>query len=486
MCLRYGYVLLLFVFPCVVRGELPALEMALEPAVNSIHEAAPSGKIVVAVRSLVQQPWPVHVAIANEISLGLSGIQHEAISAATDLRIEDLVDRREAFAPKEIDRLKSLEANWFLSGELRSGRESLELHLGLWDVGRKTLIWSERLPLKSDAIAARANVPEDNRELLEFVRSRIGQQVEDGECSSLAAEGLKAAAAKRYGVYAWGRELDDQEPILPGDILQIENASLRDTKFSRSYPHHTAIIEEVLPNKLVVLHQNVQPKGKIVQRDSWPRTAEREGLFVAYRPWNKEPLPLLTPKRRTSAKLVLRNNEIDLLRAIDPHLDRVRGLWYMKDHALRVHREDFATLQVPVDLPESYTVQMKVRRLFGKNNVGLGLVVGNAQTVLILDAYESTISGLHLVNGESVKSNQTTYRSSQPLLPQGVDVDVRVAVTPGSIHAHAGNTEIVNWSGQPIELGMDDRYAVPEKTWLFLAGKNTHFEVREFTLLPKP
>lgn len=427
----------------------------------------------------------MHVAISNEIALALNGIKRDAVSANTDSRIENLVEGHEAFDKKATERVKNIEASWLLTGELRSGKESAELRLALWDIANQKVTWNERLSLPLQTIALASNVPEDNRQLLEFVQSKLGQQVDDGECSSLAAEGLKAAGVKRHGVYAWGRELDDQEPVLPGDILQIENAKLRGAGFSRSFPHHTAIVEENLPNKLVVLHQNANPKGKIVQRDAWPSSAHREGLFVAYRPWNNESLPLLAPKRRVPAKPVFRRSEIDLLRTIDPHLDRVRGLWYLKDNALRVHREDFAKLQVPVDLPKSYTVQIKVRRLFGENNIGLGLVVGTAQTVLILDAYESTISGLHLVDGKSVKSNSTTYRSTKPLLPKDVEVVVRVAVTPLSVQAHAGDAEIVNWTGQPAELGMDERYVVPRQDWLFLAGKNTHFEVTGFTLQPK-
>lgn len=468
------------------RAELPALEAAVAPLATSIAEAAPAGKIVIAVRSLSAESWPVHVAIANELALALSGLQRDAVSAATDSRVESLVEGREAFAGKVLERIKNLDANWYLSGELKSGKESAELRLALWDVPTQKSIWKERITLPAKSISVAANIPTDNRELLEFVRSKLGQQVDDGECSSLAAEGLKAAEVKRHGVYAWGRELDDQEPVLPGDILQIEIATLRGSGFSRSYPHHTAIVEEVFPNKLVVLHQNVQPKGKVVQRDSWPNTAKREGLFVAYRPWNQEPVPLLAPKRRVPAKPVIRNANIDLLHTIDPHLDRVRGLWYMKDNALRVHREDFATLQVPVDLPESYTVRLKIKRLFGEDNVGLGLVVGSSQTVLILDAYNSTISGLHMVDGKSVKSNSTTFRSSKPVLPKDVEVEVRVAVTPSSVVAQVGGTEVVNWTGQSAELSVDSRYAVPRKDWLFLAGKNVHFEVSEFVLEAKP
>lgn len=101
--------LLLFIMSQGARAELPALEEAIAPVTTEIAEAAPTGKIVVAVRALSAEPCPVHVALANELTLALSGLQRDAASAATDSRTESLVDGREAFDGKAVERIKRLE-----------------------------------------------------------------------------------------------------------------------------------------------------------------------------------------------------------------------------------------------------------------------------------------------------------------------------------------------------------------------------------------
>ena len=137
-----------------------------------------------------------------------------------------------------------------------------------------------------------------NDKVVEFARSKLGQQVGNGECSTLAAEALKHAGGswRRARQGAWGDELKSLRDAQPGDILQFENAVFVSTQFrddgalvtqTHTFPHHTAIIARLLkPGKkpvLVILHQNVDG-SRIVQEWTIDMAQMRRGSVRAYRP----------------------------------------------------------------------------------------------------------------------------------------------------------------------------------------------------------
>ena len=127
---------------------------------------------------------------------------------------------------------------------------------------------------------------------MSFAESQQGREVGDGECFSLADyallnSGAKSAAAYTdvtpEGDYVWGTPVQLAD-VRPGDILQFRSYLVRrrvtttiraaDGESSRAQSeeqeeryHHTAIVEQNLGNALVVLEQNVEPAGRIVQRN---------------------------------------------------------------------------------------------------------------------------------------------------------------------------------------------------------------------------
>lgn len=95
-----------------------------------------------------------------------------------------------------------------------------------------------------------------NEKVLEFARSNVGQQVGNGECSTLAAEALSYAGARRRrgGHSSWGDELKSLRDAQAGDIAQFEKAVFINTQIrddggviteTREFPHHTAVIARV-------------------------------------------------------------------------------------------------------------------------------------------------------------------------------------------------------------------------------------------------
>ena len=137
-----------------------------------------------------------------------------------------------------------------------------------------------------------------NDQVLAFARSKLGETVGDGQCSSLAAEALRQAGAKvRRGEHgSWGEELKSLLEAKPGDILQFDDAYFAHTgvdtdgrvmKRMMLFPHHTAIVARVRKRgtkpTLVVVHQNVG-ETKVVQEWTLNIADKKRGTIKLYRP----------------------------------------------------------------------------------------------------------------------------------------------------------------------------------------------------------
>ena len=166
------------------------------------------------------------------------------------------------------------------------------------------LLWASDAPLGESIVS--------------FARSRLGQKVGDGECRSLAVQALRHCHAQRPDPVRgeWGDEVKALRDILPGDILQFENAVFVKRRvredgailtLTSSYPHHTAIVARVRKRGprpvLVILHQNAGVAGgdsetqKVVTEWTIEMAAKRGGTVTAYRPVPDERGPNLDPER---------------------------------------------------------------------------------------------------------------------------------------------------------------------------------------------
>ncbi len=137
-----------------------------------------------------------------------------------------------------------------------------------------------------------------NEQVVEFARSKLGQKVGDGQCSTLAAEALRYAGGRiRQGDDGvWGDELKSLLNAKPGDIVQFENVVFQYTYLredgatitqTNTFEHHTAVITRVRKRGtkpiLVVLHQNV---GGIQIVEEWTMNMahKKRGTVKIYRP----------------------------------------------------------------------------------------------------------------------------------------------------------------------------------------------------------
>lgn len=465
-----------------IRAEFVALEQVVAPIAEEISSVIGKKTVVVSIRNVSKAawPWPVHEAIALELTLALRAKGIDAIRSAMDHRIESFSDGKLEFTVGDAKRIKLSDRDLLVAGYLSTDNQpKLRVAVLSADDGKSLL--TKPIDFSKEPLSLDANVPEMNRKVVAFCRDNFDKCVGSGVCAQLASVSLETAGAKRSGVYTWGRELDEKEAILPGDIIQLEDVKLKQGKFSRGFPHHTAIVEDVRPDAIIVLHQNVGEKGKIVQRDSWPITASRTGAMIFFRPWTGEsPLPSIAPRRRIAPKIAKRGKSIDVLRTIDPRLDSVRGIWFIDEGKLLWNRDDFARMQIPIAPPDKYTLRLRVERKFGDDQFGIGLVVGGHQTLVSIDGYNGKISGLHRLDGKKSNANATTFKGT--ILTANKPVNLVVKASPNSILLQADGKKIIDWTGDASRLSQDEKYVMPNTNWLYLASFNSQCAISEFLL----
>jgi hypothetical protein len=334
-----------------------------------------------------------------------------------------------------------------------------------------------------------ANVPEVNLNVVAYAQSQFGKQCGNGECWTLAALALRESEARHEGLYLFGRVLADREALLPGDILQFQRTLFQAAGGGRPrrMAHHTAVIEEVQDAEIVqVLHQNYGSGDakKTVRRLVLHLDELREGTLVAFRPrTGGEPaLPDVKPRRRGDATLARTpDGQINLLATIDPHLDSIRGMWHDEDGPLAVPREPRAQLQIPVDLPRTYTLRGRIERLQETGLFGLGLVVFGKPSLLV---FQSSFVGLDSLDGKRAHANESSVQTV-PLPFQEV-VSFECRVDGNRVELDINGERVMFWQGDIRRLRPNPSWTPPNPDWLLLAGHESRFAIHELTLELEP
>jgi hypothetical protein len=171
----------------------------------------------------------------------------------------------------------------------KPGRNDTEFSFTLLD--GKEVLWQGALKMDRREIAMLPVTPLLNQHILEFAASRIGQQVGNGECWTLADEALKAVGAGHASAYVWGRALAPSEEVYPGDVIQFTSVKLENGRGRQQFgtPNHTAIVKRpVSPGIYVILHQNWGKAGRTVSELEIDLSTKTAGEFVIYRPVSKK------------------------------------------------------------------------------------------------------------------------------------------------------------------------------------------------------
>jgi hypothetical protein len=134
------------------------------------------------------------------------------------------------------------------------------------------------------------DLPPVNARVVEFVKERLGEKVDRGECWDLAAAALDHAQAKWDGAYDFGDLVDWRgDTVLPGDIVQFEGVTIHrrtgDQRETLSMGHHTAIIIEVHGRgSFTIAHQNFGREGRRVCLLDFHMADVRAGKVTYHRP----------------------------------------------------------------------------------------------------------------------------------------------------------------------------------------------------------
>lgn len=479
--------------PHPANADFVELERLLEAPAANLAQKLGDAKVVMAVRNGVKgnRPWNIAEAAGVELTAALRRHRIDAIRAAGDVRLDKLESTDQPFTAEQAKALPKAGRQVLVGVEWLSAKKP-RLKITAFSADASEAAWSKTLAVPEQALSLENNIPPLNRAVLEFARKSLGTCVRDGDCTRLPDDCLKAAGVGKRGLYRWGRELGPREPWLPGDILQLERTSVKMPKGGRSLPHHSAVIDAVEHDTVTVLHQNVYPKGKVVQRETWP-LAGIKGYVAAYRPWNwpgSSPYPPGAPTRWTPALALSgpvsesdgeRRAHVDLLHLVNPRVDRVQGIWFFeKNGRLRCPVEVEARLQIPVVPPKSYVLRMMLERLQGNECFGLGVVAGGHQTMIEIDGFQSRFTGLHDLDHKGANGNDSTKKGK--FLPLHIVVELECRVTPNSILLDIDRKEVLNWHGDPARLSVSPDWPVPHGDWLFVAAYCSEFEIRSFTL----
>lgn len=138
----------------------------------------------------------------------------------------------------------------------------------------------ERMAKEATARRA-AEIPEM---ITKFCKGKLGKQVGNGECWTLADEAFKACGLKRPGadMRVWGKIVDHQkEKLQPGDIVEFRSARFSDGSYTA--PEHTAVVVKGGKRGIVVAEQN-WGGNKTVHERPMDLGGLVSGTLIIYRP----------------------------------------------------------------------------------------------------------------------------------------------------------------------------------------------------------
>ncbi len=272
----------------VARAEFPALEGALREPVAKLASELEAQPTLVAVRDQTgyQWPWRLSAAIQAELTTLLAAKGLAATDANGTEGFDWLTESPQTFSALDAKRWKSqTQFPQLLLATMHLQRQALLVRFSRFDPQRRQPESLGQATLTPPVVKAANNTPALNQKVVEFVRQSLGKPIGNGECWTAAAQALAAAGAKRNGVYDFGRKLGSREALLPGDILQLENAVFQSPSNRTTMPHHTAIVDEVVGrDSLRILHQNFGKPGRTISSWTLHLKELRAGTLEAFRP----------------------------------------------------------------------------------------------------------------------------------------------------------------------------------------------------------
>jgi formylglycine-generating enzyme required for sulfatase activity len=211
---------------------------------------------------------------------------------------------------------------------------------------------------------------------------------------------------------------------------------------------------------------------------------DRLGLRVARVPVGKEPL---APE--TSSDKGIRpgdTKEIDLLKLIDVKKHAVTGNWYFDGLTLvtpSTKEHTPKTLQVPIEPPQSYELELIVTKL--PNNPTMGLVVGIPVGVgNVLALLEEVSGGLYATALHFIDGNRAFWYNGK-IFTERKPARIIFKVSQEGFIITCDEKEIIKWKGDSKSLSAGD-WPVPNKRQLSVGtiGVGSGYHISKMVLRP--
>lgn len=179
-----------------------------------------------------------------------------------------------------------------------------------------------------------------------------------------------------------------------------------------------------------------------------------------------------------------RSPGIDLLKMIDPLKDAVAGTWRFQDGKLVTPGRPFDRIRIPYTPPEEYDLTVVADRQGESNSLNLGLVAGQTQFLVILDAAINGdfVSGLDLVDGKSFYDNET--RSKGALFKNGETSKVACCVRKSRLSVFVDGKKVIDWKADYSRLSLYSGWKTREKNTLLLGSWSSVVRIHRLELRP--
>src|SRR5947207_709328 len=114
----------------------------------------------------------------------------------------------------------------------------------------------------------------------------------------------------------------------------------------------------------------------------------------------------------------------------------------------------------------------------GEQGLILGFPAGRTQTVLVIDGFRQSVSGLEMLDGKSADANASTYKGR--LLAPNKRSTVRLEVRKGGITVRCDVRTVIDWKGDLARLSMSRNWSVRDPKVLFV-GSQASFLIHKLT-----
>ncbi len=137
---------------------------------------------------------------------------------------------------------------------------------------------------KQSAEAEQKRIAEIPAKMEAYCRSKMGVQVGNGECWTLADEAFKACGLQRPSgeMRVWGRLVDwKKEELLPGDVVEYRSAKFQNG--SSTGPEHTSVVTKGGKRNVMIAEQNWSGNKTVHEAPFNPKELV-SGEIMIYRP----------------------------------------------------------------------------------------------------------------------------------------------------------------------------------------------------------